>query len=306
MSHIAEALARVRTIAALATTGVHLPEEALCARAARDLPTLERATDLPGPLELETMRRTLQAACAGPGVATLPARQLRRAPLVFWHGDPPAAGFAGLLDTFLAHSEKRRAWLRVLIEAWLRDFAPGAVGLSSTGDRIAQLLHGTDDPRLRSWAAAHADYRVFDASFGPTAIAQALLAGSRDVPAVCKATGLDDPVRAEGAYFKAVLQALLSCLPDALATPAAPQAWSRAAEVLESDGKLRHNSIEMAGAVASAALQAWIGRRDKAAPQPAVQSFLIRLVGDPRVRAGNWLRVRPVLAWVLLGMVEVS
>ena len=208
---------------------------------------------------------------------------------MFWRGEPQAAGFAGLLATFLSRAGENPRWLRRLIEAWLRDFSPSGVAFVETGRAIARLLRTTDDPRLQPWAQAHQRYGLFDAMVGPGRVAGALLQGAG---AVLPELGMDDAYRAEGLFFRAVLAALLEALPDALRRRDGSEVWPRAAAVLAADGKLRHDGLERAAAVADRSLAVWLEPKQHAAPKKEIQGFLLRHIGDPRLQPENWRLAR--------------
>lgn len=298
-----EAIAALRELAALRDLlqlKPALPENPACLRQSADLFRKDQAAALPSGEVLEILREELRQACAAGAPSQLPARMLRRAPMVFWDRDPQAAAFPGLLETFLEAAATKPRWLRELVEAWLRDFGPDRARLPEAGRAAANLLARTRDPRLQPWDRAHRRYAMFDAARGPERVGSALLSGAEPVEAVLSETGMDDPIRAEGRFFRAAVKAMLAALPAALRSPGAREAWARAAAILEVQRVRRDRSgresteptlrvPDLAGEVIAACLNPWL--RDPpapGAPQEEIKAFLLRVVGDPRLRPERW------------------
>jgi hypothetical protein len=301
MSHSAAALRELAAVVDLFRRKPRLPEKAACEVQALMLPPLDAAPLLPAAPVLETLRRELQRMCAKGNAAAIPASALRRAPLVFWHGEPQAAGFPGLLDQYLDSASNRPRWLRDLIEAWLRDFAPEKIQLPGAGRAVAALLPRVRYPRLDPWLKAHERFAIFDAEAGPNRVAQALLHDSQDHSHILQATGLHDPMRAEGGYYRAVLRAMLERVPAALRSSTATAAWRRAADALEVGSESRDRldrilpgtkirfSTELEGLAARAFLSPWlVSPSSPLALRDEIKAFLVRNLGDPRVERARW------------------
>lgn len=296
MSHAREAL---RTLAAMA--------QVLHQRLALGEPLAAKALSLPpsppvpppDPAFLEGLRRRLWTACEHRRLAELPRRELRQAPLVFWNGTPEAAGFPGLVDVYLEQAAARPAWLRTLLEAWLRDFGSDRPRITDTGQALGRLLTAVENPRLTLWRDAHEAYRLFDAAAGPRNLGGVLLLGPPSVATILTQTGMNDALRAEGRFFRAAVAALLTALPAALRGPNAEQAWARAVQVLEAirdvtdrQGRAVQRSElrfrDLAGPVAQACLGAWLEGVAPSVPRDPVKNFLVRTIGDPRVNPQAW------------------
>lgn len=277
-----------------------LPERPACLRQAGELFRKEEAAALPSGEVLEILREELRKACAAGALASVPARTLRRAPMVFWDRDPQAASLPGLLEAFLAGAAARPRWLRELVEAWLRDFGPDRARLPEAGRAAANLLARTQDPRLQPWDRAHRRYSMFDSARGPERVGSALLSGTDPVEAVLSETGMDDPIRAEGRFFRAAVRAMLAALPTALRGTGAREAWARAAAILEIQRVRRDRSgreiaepalrvADLAGETIAACLDPWLRDPPAAnAPREEIKAFLLRVVGDPRLRPERW------------------
>jgi hypothetical protein len=141
---------------------------------------------------------------------------------------------------------------------------------------------------------------MFDAARGPERVGFALLTGTEPVEAILSETGMDDPIRAEGRFFRAAMHAMLAALPSALRGTGARDAWARAAAILEVQRRRRDRlgretvapalrAPDLAGETIAACLDPWL--RDPpapSAPREEIKAFLLRVVGDPRLRPEHW------------------
>lgn len=258
----------------------------------------------------ERLLSELRAACAEGGPRNVPRRLMRNAPLVFWRGTPPAIAIPGLLEEYgrrvVEDGTIRTLWLRTMIEAWLRDFDSDGVHVSLAGRMISSHLQRSPDiPFVRFWLRANTLFGMFDAREGPRRLGQALLSGNGPQSEVLGSSGMSEPLRAHGGFFRSAIVELLSALPSALQRPNAEESWRRAADVLEtrsSDRDARGRPVErsvlrfgdLAAPIAEAALQPWVrGVVVPAAPAEAVKGFLLRNMDDPRLNAPAWTGVSP-------------
>jgi hypothetical protein len=293
----------LRELAALADVLAQKPalsDISLCRRQAEAQPSLDRVAKLPPLGVLEAVRRELSSACAMPdGAVNLPSQTLRMTPLVLWNGEPQAASFPGLLEVFLRAAQMRPRWLRDLIEAWLRDFAPDRILLLEAGFAIAGLLAETKHPRLTAWRHAHERLSLFDANEGPRRVGHVLFHGPDEVTTILSGIGMDDPLRANGGFFRAAMAEIVRSLPKALRAPSGREAWSRAAELLEVRQTQRDRFgrevtvpalrfAELAGSIARACLDPWLCGEAATVPQEEIKGFLLRVLGDPRVEKRPW------------------
>ncbi len=234
---------------------------------------------------MEALRRRLVAASS-----TAPAewRDLRDAPWVMWEGEPRLASRPQLMEAIFAQAGQHRRTFGNLIEAWIRGFEARSDGIGEAGQRIAVLISTDHDLRFDLWRNAHARVALFDAEAGPRRLAEWILIGPEAVADVLRCTGFDDPLRSAGGYARATQGALLRLLSPALTESRAELALARACEFLTSDGRLRFNDLR--GGMARGLLQAWLAPRRQPAEQvrKSVTDFLLKHLGDPRLRAGNW------------------
>jgi hypothetical protein len=265
-----------------------------------DAPPIQFSGDVLGRL-----RQDLQQACDEGGVANVPARLMRSAPLVFWHGKEPAAAIPGLLDEFVTRTmqsgQPRPRWLRTLIEAWLHDFAPNRIRHQEAGRAISTMLSRCpDESSLVFWRRANQEYTLFDAAEGPRRVGRALLEGKQQPGEILERTGMNEPLRAVGGFYRHAISELLNALPRALQSQHAPLAWERAAGLLEvrlterdRQGRVVDKSTlrfpDFAGQTALATLAPWLnGATGSTAPRDAIKTFLVRTIGDPRLYPQRW------------------
>jgi hypothetical protein len=269
-----------------------------CRRRA-DLLDPNEAEALPSEDALASLRRDLHAACSSGAVGTMPPRLLRSAPLVFWNGDPQAAGFPNLLDEFVKRTmdsqQTRHRWVRNLIEAWLRDFGPDKIRHPEAGKAISLMLSRSEHASLHLWRSADAKFALFDAGMGPKRVAQTLIGGPETVADILRQIGMHDPLRATGGFFRAAVAQMISELPQSLSSRLAAVAWERSAGLLEITRTERDHPRreftkpalrfpEMSGEVARASLSPWLAKPSIITPpRDVVKAFLLRTIGDPRL-----------------------
>lgn len=298
MSETIVALLGLQSLAQVLSQTHRLLSPSECERYADKMGQAEALTAPPSSADLAALRSELLEYCkAG---QPPPLRLLRRAPLVLWDQQPFAADFPGLLDALLEGAARRPPWLRALIEAWLRDFDLGKPRLSEAGSRIADLLGHTLHPRLLCWRQAHELFRMFDGANGPARVAAALIAGPGSLTTVLEQTQMNDALRADGRFFRATVAALLRLVPAALVNRNGAEAWTRVAATLEVQRTERDRRgvvvarpelrvPELRGEMIGACLQPWVdGNAAVSAPREEVKAFLLRTVGDPRLRADRW------------------
>jgi len=290
MTHTIDALEALKAAVEASLKHADLPEISASRKAVVRLGAAEAAPKAPqGPI-LDALRRRLQDAYRQQGPASVDWTDLRDAPWVLWGGDAPLATVKGVADDVysLAAGGHRRT-LKNLIEAWINCFTPDGAGIAKGGEQIRALLAKHDDLRLDLWRQAQTRVSFFEPKVGPLRVATWLLDGPEPVAEVLQHTGLADPLRGSGGYAKSVQVDLVGALPARLRDNRAQSSVERGTGFLVSDGRLRFP--ELRGPMAAGLVSAWFG----AAQPPAdatrrnVLEFLLRYLGDPRLRPANWI-----------------
>lgn len=304
MSLARQALRDIEGLGSVVRRKPALPEISLCRQQAEKLAPLDKASELLSRDVLEELRRAFRIACAVPGgLDGLSPNKLRHAALVLWHGEPQSAGFPGLLDLYLKKSVGRPRWIRDLLEAWLRDFAPDRIRLHETGHAIVLALASSNHPRLTPWHKANARFSLFDSADGARRVGISLLRGPEDLATVMSQIGMIDPLRANGRFYRAAVSESLKVLPSVLASPSASQVWPRAVTLLEvqttksdrqgrevASSTLRYD--DLVGETGRACLLPFLnGQAHSSAPKEEIKAFLLRNIADPRIQPARWASV---------------
>ncbi len=320
MSEALAALQRLQGVSDLLKRGPSVPGRSACEEQAERL-AMPSAPEVPHGDMLEQLRLLLTEAARTGSLDKVPLKTLRRAPWILWDKAPFAASLPGLLDAFQAAGGGRSRWLRELIEAWLKDFGPEKPRLPEAGEEAARRLAEATEPRLQFWHVAQKKHQLFDARRGPGQVAKLLLApGRAAVPEVLAGIGMDDPLRAEGQYMLAIQKAMLAALPPMLRRPDAPAIWSRAETALQTARTRRNSygreetSLELRSRglsedIARASLSPWRqAPSPPMAPRQPIKSFLVRNIGDPRLRPERWKAIpeerQIMLGWLAAESVE--
>jgi hypothetical protein len=292
MTHTREALDRLKAGITLVPRAFVLPARSASQRMVEALNAAElRGREAPV-VAMEALRKRLREAFAQGRAADVGRRDLRDAPWILWNGSPPAAGFPGLLDAVFGVARESPRVTRAMIEAWLRDFVPGDNAIAAAGNAIQRLLNLQRDGSLTPWFAAQSSFALFDAMQGPRRVADALLSGPGSVAEVWARACLDDPFRASGGYAQAVLRELAVGLPAKLRVATGKLILDRSFEALAPEGVPRFGR-ELRGDVGRGLLGAWLEGRTEPSPalREPVRDFLLRHLGDPRLRAADWTPV---------------
>lgn len=291
-----EALARLGALAAALGRSVKLrsPSADMVAK----LGIAEAPPAQPLAATLDLVRARLRAGGRDP-------HDLRLAPWILWNGEPPAVAFRGLLDRVVQEAASRRRTLRNLIEAWLRDFRRDAPKITEAGLAIERLLTLGSNDRLDSWRAAHRRFRMFHADVGPAEIARDVIAGTTPVHDLLESMGFLDPARCTSGYLRAVHDDCLRKVGRILGEKEPQNEFERLTEILLLDEKLRFGDAQRG--IARTLLRPWVqGSGLGAAQQALVRSFVLRHVGDPRLRPRPWVGLEPESAVLRRWLAQLS
>jgi hypothetical protein len=267
---------------------ITLPEDSESARMLRALGAAEASPAAPPVDFLEKLRQRLVAVSRAGRVTELSRKDLRYAPWLLWNGDPPAATLPGLLSALFDQACASAPTLRRLIDAYLRDFDPGAPGINETAAHIRKALTGSD-PRLEAWRVAQTEVRLFDPMHGPETLADRLLTEEHLDQALTQYK-LADPLLATGRYMMAVENAALAATPPLLRR-AGTKGLEQLLRIIAPAGELRFPArVANSG---RALLRAWLdgGPEPATAVQEPVRRELLGWLGDPRLRPQRWAAV---------------
>ncbi|BBF93954.1 EH signature domain-containing protein [Blastochloris tepida] len=267
-----------------------LPEAEASAQALVDLGAAGRAPKPPEKSMLDQARSSILAAAQSRAYTQVPAKYLREAPWLLWAVKQPLAGLPGLLDAVVALAMRHGSVRRKLIQAWLLGFDANAPMIEAAGHAIRRLLAETPDARLDAWRNVDRALNLFDARFGPRRVADAILTAQRSVAAILQEVGLDDPVQAGGGYARAVQGEVLMQFATTLPKAHPDEIVARCLAFLAPGGRLRFEEPGAQGAVARGLLAPWLrgGSPPSDATRAEIQAFLLRALGDPRLRPQHW------------------
>lgn len=286
MTYLTEAILALRGAEKL--LGSHrLPQPMATELLVQSLGFPEARKGPPPKQQLEALRQQLLALYSRTDGDAEP-RVLRDAPWLLWDGKPRLSSLPRLLGTVYVQSAQHQRTFRNLIEAWIAGFDATDPTISEAGNRISTILESAADQRLEFWRKLHERVAFFNVTKGPPSTAQWLLSGPEDVPKVLSKTGLDDPVRGNGGYSRAVQGAVITSVNSAMRSRWAEQALTRTLTYVAPGNKLRFP--EQRGELARGLTNPW---RDRgAAPYEDTKSiicdFLVHHLKDPRTHPGNW------------------
>jgi hypothetical protein len=284
VNHTIEAIGRLNAAIRLASSRITLPE---IAATTAMIATFSGAGAPREPADPEALRRRLLQAAGAGRLEDLSPRECRDAAWLLWNGRPNGVEIRGVLDAVLKSANENSRTLRVLIEAWLRDFDPGKPGIAEAGRHIARRLRSNTDLRLAAWRRASEELALFDAVRGPGKMASHLLYAD-DLNEALRSLGFDNQLRAASNYMRAVHLALLDDAPGLLRSRASQAALARIIEITGPGNALRF--ADQRGPLASALLKAWVdgGQLPGEPIRQQVQAFLLRHLHDPRIEPQNW------------------
>lgn len=247
------------------------------------------ALQRPAPdLVIRTLERLSSAASTGKW-EQLTLGDWSRAPWTFWLRNPSLvsthSSVLGGFHSFLTRSRRVRPLL-ALIEAWLERFDPKLPGITEAGEIIRQRLANDDDQRLHFWRDAQSRFGIFSPERGPAAVAAAMLVAAEGADEVLRLAGLDEPTRAESGFYRSVVRAFLTGLSAMLQQGHLPPSRLETALAFMERGRdIRFPAYR--AATADALLLPWVADAIPTADvQAAIQDFLHRHFGDPRLGGG--------------------
>ncbi|MDR6632308.1 hypothetical protein J2X72_001079 [Phyllobacterium sp. 1468] len=215
--------------------------------------------------------------------ATLNNRQLKDAAWCLWSTTPALSNAPEVLQALLlqfASADSARPF-RTLASSFMASYTSEMPGKVETSAMLAKLAGSWGGP----WGILHENFQLFDLDVGPKLLAEAVIEQDKAASDILKDAGLG-AMNAQSGYAKAVTSALL----DRLAVDRDLDHLTRLARIrryaLDSDGKpiyddLRPNLIE-------ALLRPFKQGKIEKTIRDAFLKVVLALLGDPRLKPGNW------------------
>jgi len=267
-----------------------LPKISASATAVEILGAAEVSAAQPAQGVLDAVAARLTAAFINPGGEAPTRSDLRDAPWLLWTEKNALANLPGLLDAIWAQALRSNVTRRNLIEAWLRGFSQDGPRVAEGGAGIRSLLASNPNPRFELWRRVDRRLELFDHREGPRRFASWLVLGPETVHDILRSTGFDDPLRAVGGYMRVVQSEVLDLAANALRTQGSQEALKRLTFFLAPGDALRFSEPQSYGEIADGMLIPWldVDREPTDSVRDGVRKFLLRHLGDPRLRPANW------------------
>jgi len=235
----------------------------------------------PTPASIEELTARFHEALAAESFAAISTRDWARAAFCLWHGEPPLASLPGFIDRYIDRLEQRprRGDVRMLISAYLREFAPGRPEL----ERIARVLSDLVTRWSWPWAERAASLRLFVPSKAPAALAEECLADSEPNEAL-QQLGLDH-LHGQGLVLAAQLTTIHRLEADLAAGRETEGQRERVIRFAIGEGGV---SPRLRAPLADALLRPWLDRPVPDDIKQEIQNFFLQHYGDPRLRPQRW------------------
>lgn len=213
----------------------------------------------------------------------LDTRQLRDAAWCLWTTKPALAEQPQALKLLLEQmqaSDSARPF-RTLATSFMASYAADLGGGNEAAATLGQLSHRWGGP----WGQVHQAFQLFDLSNGPRLLAEAVIAQDKPASDILKAAGLG-AISAQSGYAKAITDALLDQLAqdrgtDHLTRLERIQRYALTAEGHPLYADLRPKLVE-------ALLRPFGTGKVEKAIRDLFLKIVLALMGDPRLKPGNW------------------
>ncbi|MGV8856107.1 MAG: EH signature domain-containing protein [Devosia sp.] len=213
----------------------------------------------------------------------LDTRQLRDAAWCLWTTNPAIADQPrefGALLLQMQGSDSARPF-RTLATSFMASYTADQAGNSEAAQVLGRLSQQWGGP----WGQVHQAYQLFDLSSGPQALAAAVIAQDKPASDILKAAGIG-AISAQSGYAKAITGALLDQLAqgrdmDHLTRLARIQRYAMTPEGNPIYGDQRPNLVE-------ALLRPFGTGTVEKAVRDLFLKIVLSLMGDPRLKPGNW------------------
>jgi len=248
----------------------------------------------PDPHSLSEVAETLRAVTSRAQWESLKPRVRRLAAWALWTDQPEPIRTRGILGAIRdeAKSARGKARLRSMIGSYFRNFDPQAIGFLQYATALRDVLAARSDSSATWWRARDADFALFSPVEGPRRVGERLFDASQPADELDR-SGLAETAIATSRFADAAQDVLCQLLGQWLFDTNRSDALDRLQPILEGpDGSLRFS--DRTASLANHLLQPWLHSRansPSAALRDALTGFLLRHLGDPRLKGGNWFGV---------------
>lgn len=229
------------------------------------------------------------------GIA-LTQRQVRQSAWCLWNQTTRLAEDAGLRGVLLEQiaAAPRAGAFRALAANFLEGFKRDEAGIADAATTLSALA----DRWPGNWAQLQAQYQIFDLKQGPKRLAEAVVAQDRAPHLILQDFGVA-LTSAQGNYVRAVTGALL----EHLANGGEPDHERRLDKVQRYALTERGTAIfgDMLRQIAEAILLPFKGVKPGKLLLDKVLALLVKALGDPRLKPGNWLHIPENLTKMVRG-----
>lgn len=258
----------------------------------------------PAPHDLDQIELSIRRAWKdSASIRSVPPQHLRRAPWVLFRpeGQPDrwlarVAGFMPAWLSWLADDQRARTVVSLLRE-FLAAYPHEIEQFDATRRAIGSGLARGRSPRLARWRDRCARFGLLE-SAAPALLTQYWWDTSVSFEEYGAEAGVV-PGLETSAFVRKASEHVLELVETRLRERSATVTWlARALEWFERDGRLRLAGLRIRTAIAL--LSPFLERDPEAAVREMIQSFLLRLIGDPRSQRARWQGIPDHIRNVLL------
>lgn len=283
------------------------PAQPLVAHARKALQAKFSAESVvPAQEQLDQLARRLREAAQRAAWGDITPSDWRRAAWCLWLPGYELANSTRFFETYLARVRQRhrRSAYSALVGVYLREYRPDDKAFNLVAEAIREIVDAFQWP----WARRHREYSLFWPHRGANTLAEALLAAPSSVSKTLEQAGLAGEL-SRGAFAQSVYCSVLGLLKQRLGVSGvAPEELNQVLAWMADGNRLRFPGTE--GPLADALLGNWRASDPDESIRSATQEFLMRTLGDPRIKgAGRWLGVaeedkRVLLRWLVGASLE--
>ncbi len=251
----------------------------------------------------ETVRRLTVAWKESGALGDVEPRHLRRAPWAFFHPKDRPGGWLGRDGALV------RAWLRwladegrarsvvAMLRAFLDAYPTGLQSFDAIRQAVQERLRAVQSPRTMRWLERCDRFGLLEFT-GPERLVDSWFAVDVDCDTYLSEAGLSGGLESSAFVRRSSEQLLRRVESELLKGRSSAAICDRAFTWLERQGQLRFPELKVE--VANAFLRPFVEKVPSETTKAAIQAFLCRTVGDPRINRPRWNGVPDEVRNVLL------